>query len=51
MLKQQTPGIAYTPFPVDLQAIEREKSRLLLEAHLFKTQMRFAEAAERHAQS
>ena len=47
MLKQQTPGIAYTPLPADLQVIEREKSRLLLEAHLFKAQMRFAEAAER----
>jgi hypothetical protein len=51
MLKEQTPGIAYIPLPADLQAIEREKARLLLEAHLFKAQMRFAEAAERFEQA
>jgi hypothetical protein len=51
MLKEQTLGMAYTPFPAELQAIEREKSRLLLEAHLFKAQMRFVEAAERFEQA
>lgn len=51
MAKAQTNGIAYKPLPVDLQAIEREKSRLLVEAHMLKTQTRFTEAAERFAQA
>ena len=46
MTRTRQEGIAYTPFPTDLQKLEREKSRLLLEAHLLKSQMRFAEAAE-----
>ena len=51
MTKAQTTGIAYKPLPADLQAIEREKSRLLVEAHMLKTQTRFTEAAERFAQA
>ena len=47
MKQQESSGIPYTTLPADLQVIEREKSRLILEAHLFKAQMRFAEAAER----
>ena len=51
MTEQQTPGLVYTPLPADLQVIEREKSRLILEAHMLKAQMRFSEAAERFAQA
>lgn len=51
MATQETAGMAYIPFPADLQEVEREKSRLLLEAHTFKAQKRFAEAAERFAQA
>lgn len=51
MTEQYTSGVAYTPLPANLQMIEREKSRLILEAHMLKAQMRFAEAAERFAQA
>lgn len=51
MATRETTGIAYVPFPTDLQTVEREKSRLLLEAHMFKAQKRFNEAAERFAQA
>jgi len=51
MTREQTTGIAYKPLPLDLQAIEREKSRLLLEAHMLKAQARFTDAAERFAQA
>lgn len=51
MTKARRNGIAYVPLPPDLQAIEREKARLLLEAHFLKAQMNFAEAAERFEQA
>ncbi len=51
MTEQHASGIAYTPLPANLQMVEREKSRLILEAHMLKAQMRFAEAAERFAQA
>jgi excinuclease UvrABC nuclease subunit len=51
MTKEKRVGIAYSPLPADLQAIEQEKARLLLEAHLLKAQMQFAEAAERFEQA
>jgi len=51
MTKEKTSGIAYKPLPVELQMIEREKSRLLLEAHTLKAQARFTEAAECFAQA
>ncbi len=36
--------------PKQLEALEREKSRLLFEAHLHKAQHRYAEAADNFAQ-
>jgi hypothetical protein len=51
MLKQQPTGIAYTSLPGNLQIVEKEKSRLILEAHTLKSQNRFAEAAEYFAQA
>lgn len=51
MTTQKKVGIPYTPFPVNLQALEREKSRLLLEAHQLKAQKDLIEAAKRFAQA
>lgn len=51
MTSQKRKGISYIPFPPNLQAIEREKSRLLLEAQTFKAQKQLIEAAERFAQA
>lgn len=36
--------------PTQLKALERKKSRLLFEAHLFKVQRRYVEAADSFAQ-
>lgn len=44
-------AIQTLPLPDHLQMAEREKSRLLLEAHTLKAQARFIEAAERFAQA
>lgn len=51
MTTQKKGGIPYTPFPANLQVVEREKARLLLEAHRLKAQQQFVEAAERFAQA
>jgi len=51
MTAQKKSGIPYTPFPPNLQTVEREKSRLLLEAHMLKTQKKFAESAAQFAQA
>lgn len=51
MAQEKTTGIAYKPLPPELQVVEREKARLLLEAHTLKAQARFTEAAERFAQA
>ena len=51
MAEQQINGIAYKPLPANLQAVERNKARWLLEAHTLKAQTRFTEAAERFAQA
>ncbi|MCE7986861.1 MAG: hypothetical protein DYG89_37280 [Caldilinea sp. CFX5] len=44
-------GMKTLPLPEQLQTIEREKARLLLEAHTLKAQASFTEAAERFAQA
>ena len=51
MTQEKKSGIAYKPLPPELQVVEREKARLLLEAHTLKAQARFTEAAERFAQA
>ena len=51
MTQEKKSGIAYKPLPPELQVVEQEKARLLLEAHTFKAQARFTEAAERFAQA
>jgi hypothetical protein len=44
-------AIQTLPLPDHLQRVEREKARLLLEAHTLKAQASFTEAAERFAQA
>jgi hypothetical protein len=51
MSNQLDRGIAYKPLPEDLFVIEKEKSQLLLEAHMLKTQSQLSEAADRFAQA
>ncbi|MCB0060911.1 MAG: hypothetical protein KDE19_02305 [Caldilineaceae bacterium] len=51
MSNQPNESIAYEPLPEDLSVIEKEKSRLLLEAHMLKAQSRLTEAAERFSQA
>lgn len=50
-MAEETTGVAYQPLPTDLQAIERDKSRLLLDAHMLKGQGCLTDAAERFAQA